>query len=193
MRHLALKSSLFVIGVVRAGVEFRIGPDVAFLATLALLAGGWIALRLVGQAAMLMGPVTSGLLMQVVLWFVLFWWFAPAVFQRCRFVFDLLIFVALVLRWRALPFPLRRVRERNGGKIVPADHSELVLAVTFGMLTACMFVNAPMGHAVAAGRSRAATGASLRLRLAHGSGCGCRAVRCEGRRCRRIPRCRSQR
>jgi hypothetical protein len=138
MKRLAFRIWLFVIVWYEVAAEFRIGADMAFVVTLALLGGLWVARVLVAQSASLFGPVTSGLVLLLVLWFVLFWWLAPAAFQLVPFVFDVLIFVALVLAGARCRFLVDEYRA-NGGKIVPAEHSELVLAVTFGTLTLCMF------------------------------------------------------
>lgn len=137
MRHLGLKLILFVAVWYELSVEFRLGPDVAFLATIGLLAGGWIALRLAGQAAMLMGPMTSGLLIQTLLWFVLLWWFAPALFHAMPIVFDLLIVAGLSLAGARCHF-LYEERKRSGRKLDTADHSVLIVLAVFGGLAACM-------------------------------------------------------
>ncbi|RED25769.1 hypothetical protein BJ123_1302 [Rhodopseudomonas thermotolerans] len=137
MRHLGLKLILFVAVWYELSVEFRISPDAAFLATIGLLVGGWLAMRLAGQAAYLMGPLTSGLLIQVLLWFVLLWWFAPAVFHAIPVVFDLLIVVGLALAGARCRVLFEEEKKR-GRKFVPAEHSVAVLLAVFGAMAACM-------------------------------------------------------
>lgn len=83
------------------------------------------------------GPLTFGLLVQVVLWFGLLWWFAPALFHGVPLVFELLIVVALALAGARCRF-LYEEQRRRGRKFVPAEHSEAVLVVVFGGLAACM-------------------------------------------------------
>lgn len=137
MRNLVFKFSLFVVVWYEVAVEFRLGGDLAFMVTLALLGCCWLAWRMSLQAAGLLGPVTSGALLQGVLWIGLFWWLAPAVFQAVPFVFDLLIFAGLVLAGARCRFLYDDYRQQ-GRRIVLADHSEFVLIGAATLMTGCM-------------------------------------------------------
>jgi len=137
MKRLTFKLGLFVVVWYELMVEFGLGADFAFLLSLGLLGGFSLALRLAGQASGLMGPFTSGMLIQALLWLALLWWFAPAVFRAVPLVFDLLIVLGLALAGARCRY-LYEVWRQKDGQFVPADYSLPIVIGVLGSLFGCM-------------------------------------------------------
>ena len=55
----------------------------AFYVALLVIVLGWLASSLPGQIFRMLGPRTQSMIVHVLLWLIIFWWFAPPV------IFDL--------------------------------------------------------------------------------------------------------
>ncbi|MCP3439801.1 hypothetical protein [Bradyrhizobium sp. CCGUVB14] len=106
--------------------ELHLDGDRSFVISLTIVALGWMALRMSGSLAGLLGPNVHRLLVGTVAWLMLFWWFAPPLLKAQPVVFVLAGAGAIAVG--AAKF--RHWFEAEGHKLGKAflrDHSQYVV------------------------------------------------------------------
>lgn len=126
MRSIWIKLALFLCLWYEVAAELHLDGDRSFVISLTIVALGWMALRMSGSLAGLLGPNVHRLLVGTVAWLMLFWWFAPPLLKAQPVVFVLAGAGAIAVG--AAKF--RHWFEAEGHKLGKAflrDHSQYVV------------------------------------------------------------------
>lgn len=127
-----LKAVLFFAAWYEVMAEMHLDGDTAFIVTAFAMFVGWLALRMRGELAAMLGPLTTGLLLRAGLWLLLLWWLSPSWLGGQPIVFQVIGFGMLVFAGGRA----RREFEARRTLLTKAElrkHSEWVLFVALGL------------------------------------------------------------
>ena len=96
-QKLGFKIGLFVCVWYEVGRQLGLDGDTAFVITAVALVGGWLAMRMAGQLAGMLGPLTAALLVRLPVWLVLIWCVAPPLLATQPMIFKVIVFGLIAL------------------------------------------------------------------------------------------------
>lgn len=137
MNQLIFKLGLFFCIWYEIAAELHLDGDTAFIVGIAAWFGCRFAVRIAAQAIGLLGPNVFGLILQVGLWMLLFWWFAPATIRAQPVIFVLGAVAVLALAGARCRQMFERQCSLHGSSVWRA-HSGPVVAGILGLLLVCM-------------------------------------------------------
>ncbi len=137
MKRLIFKFGLFICIWSEIATELRLDGDTAFLVGVVVFCASWFAVRIAGHVLGLMGPSAFGLLVQSIVWAVLFWCFAPRALRELPLLSDITAIVILGLAGARSRQLFERELRLRGAELWRA-HSGIVMACIFGTLLVTM-------------------------------------------------------
>jgi hypothetical protein len=118
--------------------QFRLGPDAAFLLTMFVFYGGWLAQRFIGEFAGMPEELTAALAVRGIIWIVLFCWLAPDFLRALPWSFIVAGLVAIVLTGMRCREQIEHYGYRWGRELCHA-HSEATVGVVSALLSLAYF------------------------------------------------------
>lgn len=143
MRRIGFKIGLFVCVWYEVGRQLGLDGDSAFVVTAIVWVGGWLALRMAGQLAGMLGPLTAALVVRLPIWLVVVWCVAPPVFATQPVVFKVVAF-GLMAFLGARGRHVFEQRRADFTKEWLRQHSEVVVVAVLLVLAcagACLRLN----------------------------------------------------
>jgi hypothetical protein len=138
MRSIWIKLVLFLCLWYEIAAELHLDGDRSFVLALVVVVLGWFGLRMSGHLIGMLGPNMHRLIVLLVVWLILFWWFAPAVLKALPVVFILAGALAIAVAGARCRHQFELHRHKLD-KAYLREHSVVLVALVFAALVPIFF------------------------------------------------------